>query len=534
MVEYRRPERPEPPAGWFALSLSRGGKDHVFCLPGYAFYTLFGLIPLLAAGFIAFGAYEFFHDNILFALVHRQNSMQIAYEDRLASLRGQVDRVTSRQLLDQDSFEGKVSTLISRQAQLEMRTSVVSSLAELAGVSRETTASISPIPAMTPSAQPQQQALVSAAGLEPNPAGMPAVKSGMPPKPKTVLRQKVSPEKTPQTAAPTPAPSAHTIPASPATANLPTPEASARFVPLESSPTLPKSFGAPKPRPETASEFEPLPETGATFGKSQHTSMSARPRLNAEMAALRSDTSLPVGTRIASMKISLDQIELEQVRTLNRMHIPLKASLGRMQSALEEAGISPSDLTGPQKALEVGSAMGGPFVPLKVDPKASPFEREVNGFQTTLMEAMKLRAILPALPIRAPVPYGSDVTSSFGMRVDPFLGRMAMHTGIDFRQDSGTPVRATASGKIVSAGPDGGYGNMVEIEHGNNLASLYGHLSAILVSEGQWVEKGAIIGKVGSTGRSTGPHLHYEVRVNDSPVNPERFLRAGTRLAAGE
>ena len=119
------------------------------------------------------------------------------------------------------------------------------------------------------------------------------------------------------------------------------------------------------------------------------------------------------------------------------------------------------------------------------------------------------------------------MSSPFGVRTDPFLGRPAMHTGIDLRGDIGEPAHATAAGKVTIAGWDGGYGNMVEIDHGNGLATRYGHLSEIDVKVGQIVRIGQVIGKIGSTGRSTGPHLHYETRINGEPVDPQKFLRAG-------
>ena len=114
--------------------------------------------------------------------------------------------------------------------------------------------------------------------------------------------------------------------------------------------------------------------------------------------------------------------------------------------------------------------------------------------------------------------------------MDPFLGRPAIHTGIDLRGDVGEPVHATATGRVSIAGREGGYGNMVEISHGNGLATRYGHLSAIDVKVGQTVRIGEVIGKIGSTGRSTGPHLHYETRINGEAVDPQKFLRAGLRL----
>jgi murein DD-endopeptidase MepM/ murein hydrolase activator NlpD len=118
------------------------------------------------------------------------------------------------------------------------------------------------------------------------------------------------------------------------------------------------------------------------------------------------------------------------------------------------------------------------------------------------------------------------------MRMDPFVKGPAIHSGLDIRGDMGEPVRATAAGKVETAGWNGGYGNMVEIDHGNQFSTRYGHLSAIGVKVGQMVKVGDVIGRIGSTGRSTGPHLHYETRINDEAVDPQKFLRAGVRLGA--
>jgi murein DD-endopeptidase MepM/ murein hydrolase activator NlpD len=122
--------------------------------------------------------------------------------------------------------------------------------------------------------------------------------------------------------------------------------------------------------------------------------------------------------------------------------------------------------------------------------------------------------------------------SGFGVRTDPFTGSLAMHTGLDLHGETGDPVRATADGTVTAAGWGGGYGRVVDIDHGNGLTTRYGHLSAIDVRAGQSVKAGQIIGKVGSTGRSTGPHLHYETRLRKEAVDPQKFLRAGQRLDA--
>ncbi|MEQ1724611.1 MAG: M23 family metallopeptidase [Sphingopyxis sp.] len=128
-----------------------------------------------------------------------------------------------------------------------------------------------------------------------------------------------------------------------------------------------------------------------------------------------------------------------------------------------------------------------------------------------------------AIPSRAPVDVVT-LTSSFGTRSDPFNGRRARHNGIDIPRPTGTPIYATADGTIGRAQRLGGYGNYVEVEHGNAIQTRYGHMSVIGVVSGQRVRRGDIIGYVGSTGRSTGPHLHYEVRIAGAPVNPLPFL----------
>ncbi len=117
-------------------------------------------------------------------------------------------------------------------------------------------------------------------------------------------------------------------------------------------------------------------------------------------------------------------------------------------------------------------------------------------------------------------------SSNFGYRIDPFNGQSSMHEGIDFPAESGTPIVAAASGKVVVSEWHPAYGNMLEIDHGNGLVSRYAHTSSILVKEGDLVVRGQRVATVGSTGRSTGPHLHFEVRLNGVPQNPARFLQS--------
>jgi murein DD-endopeptidase MepM/ murein hydrolase activator NlpD len=129
------------------------------------------------------------------------------------------------------------------------------------------------------------------------------------------------------------------------------------------------------------------------------------------------------------------------------------------------------------------------------------------------------------LPTLLPVVDGW-YSSNFGLRIDPFSGQSSFHEGIDFLAETGTPVVAAASGKVVFAGWHPQYGKVVDVDHGNGLVSRYAHASRLVVAEGDLVVRGQHIANVGSSGRSTGPHLHFEVRLNGVPQNPARFLRA--------
>jgi len=129
-------------------------------------------------------------------------------------------------------------------------------------------------------------------------------------------------------------------------------------------------------------------------------------------------------------------------------------------------------------------------------------------------------------------PVEGRVASSFGERIDPINGEGAFHSGIDIDAPYGTPVRATADGTVTGAAMGAGYGRAVVLDHGHNLMTLYAHLSAIAVIAGQHVTRGQVIGYVGATGRATGPHLHYEVRVHNVPVNPHKYLRLTYEEAA--
>lgn len=200
-----------------------------------------------------------------------------------------------------------------------------------------------------------------------------------------------------------------------------------------------------------------------------------------------------------------------------------------------EATVVPVDLDSPDIALDsaeaeaaVAQADATAAAVVRVTPILA---RRIGGDGDTHFHSMfsawqqmdnpETRAI--AIPSRRPVDQ-MRLTSSFGTRNDPFNGRRARHNGIDIPGPVGTPIYATADGVIGRAQRLGGYGNYVEIEHGNAIQTRYGHLSAIAVASGQRVRRGDIVGYMGSTGRSTGSHLHYEVRIAGAPVNPVPFV----------
>jgi murein DD-endopeptidase MepM/ murein hydrolase activator NlpD len=236
-----------------------------------------------------------------------------------------------------------------------------------------------------------------------------------------------------------------------------------------------------------------------------------------------------VDSAIVRLQASLDQVEGRQMAALNAVEDGMESRARRMRGVITDLGLDMAQL----EAATPRAGMGGPYVPVKLAANAGAFDRELYQINITRAQVDRLNRTLALVPYRKPVIGEVEFTSGFGIRTDPFLGRPAMHTGLDFRASMGDPVRATANGKVASAGWAGGYGRMVEIDHGNGLSTRYGHLSEIGVKVGDTIKIGQVIGQVGSTGRSTGPHLHYETRIDGEAVDPQKFLRAGVRLSAG-
>jgi hypothetical protein len=229
-----------------------------------------------------------------------------------------------------------------------------------------------------------------------------------------------------------------------------------------------------------------------------------------------------IGAALGRLEAALDWVERRQALAVSQMQDRYENKAHQIRSMLAKLGL---------KAEPVAS--GGPFVPVKLAADDQAFGRALLRVNLARADASSLSNTLLKVPLRKPIAGDIDESSPFGIRTDPIVHEAAMHTGIDFRGDTGDPIRATATGTVTVAGWTGGYGKMIEIDHGNGLATRYGHLSEIDVDVGDIVRAGSIIGKLGSTGRSTGPHLHYEVRVKGEAVDPQKYLDAGERLFGG-
>lgn len=261
------------------------------------------------------------------------------------------------------------------------------------------------------------------------------------------------------------------------------------------------TYAAPAPQPEALPAPDPL-ELRTKGGD------------RAELRDLRSSID------VAVLESRLDATTSQQTRALNEIGDAAAKSAERFRWLIFGAGIDPSRILGSERGV------GGPLVPLTAD----AFETALAKAERAKADEERLRRGVNDLPLRQPLRESYALSSQFGPRLDPFTRGMAMHTGLDMRSDFGSAARATAAGRVVAAEQAGGYGNMVEIDHGHGIVTRYAHLASFSVSPGQRVAAGAIVGRVGSTGRSTGNHLHYETRIDGEPVDPTPFLRAGEQL----
>ncbi|MBP1882055.1 murein DD-endopeptidase MepM/ murein hydrolase activator NlpD [Ensifer mexicanus] len=395
------------------------------------------VIGVFSIGYLAATTYLVLRDDLIGGTIARQARMQHEYEDRITALRAQVDRVTSRQLLDQQVVEDKVEKLLQQQSALSSRSDKLGALAASADTSE-------------------------GLGDEASPAADPL---------------------------------AFDKPA----------DAKAGVEAIEEIMGLNREAGATPIRLGALGYAPAQPENGEK-----------------ETVSDRAD-------RIFSkVTLSLKDVERDQMARMEHLTSSANRTSETIRTIVERTGVTLSAGTTEAAASKVdGNAIGGPFVEPQDE---DPFGKSLAALDSALLELEETRDAARKLPLLSPAP-ASDVTSNFGNRLDPFMGRLALHAGIDFRVSIGTRIRSAAAGTVTTAGPTGGYGNMVEIDHGNGVVTRYAHLSVILVNVGDHVRADDVIAKSGSTGRSTGPHLHYEVRLDGRAIDPVHFLRAGTKLA---
>ncbi len=240
-----------------------------------------------------------------------------------------------------------------------------------------------------------------------------------------------------------------------------------------------------------------------------------------------SDSSSEAAQTVKKVSLALPQaaalalIEARQLSLIEALTRIADRRSAAAQAKLASLGLNPQAALA---AMNDKAAEGGPLLVLatsangSIDPRFQRFGLSLARMDALERSVARLPQVLPAS-----LEY---ISSGFGFRSDPFTGAGAFHPGLDFRGPMGAPIYAAARGTVSFVGQRSGYGNCVEIDHGNGLVTRYAHMSGFRTVPGRSVQPGEVIGLIGSTGRSTGPHLHFEVRINDRPVNPRPFLEA--------
>jgi murein DD-endopeptidase MepM/ murein hydrolase activator NlpD len=233
----------------------------------------------------------------------------------------------------------------------------------------------------------------------------------------------------------------------------------------------------------------------------------------------------PIMTEAAAQSARIVRLELDEPALLGEVAQDMDKETVRLTRTLASTGLDSKTLI-----KRIGADREGVKL---IDPAESAtsegFTATINDTLTAMGKLDTIVTALNAVPLSPPTEFGS-VSSGFGARVDPFNERLAFHSGVDFSGPKGTPVVATGSGIVVFAARRGEYGNTVEVDHGYGIRTRYAHLATIIAQIGSRVDKGAIVGMLGSTGRSTGPHIHYEVWYDDVVRDPSKFIKAGQHV----
>jgi hypothetical protein len=238
-------------------------------------------------------------------------------------------------------------------------------------------------------------------------------------------------------------------------------------------------------------------------------------------------TTLSGNPDVAATTLSVNQMMDETQQAMNGIAMLATQRTESIVSELSKLGIVP-DLPTNQP-----NGVGGPFIEATEGaPTPSPMIEDANAVMDALLHYKAARDSLNFAPVHMPIAGSFRQSSGYGNRKDPFTGNRAFHSGLDFAAPTGTTVLSAADGVVSFVGERSGYGRVVEVDHGNGLTTRYAHLSAYIAREGQRVQTGTPIAQVGSTGRSTGPHLHFEVHRDEGSLDPKSFLDAGKRILA--
>jgi murein DD-endopeptidase MepM/ murein hydrolase activator NlpD len=252
----------------------------------------------------------------------------------------------------------------------------------------------------------------------------------------------------------------------------------------------------------------------------------------AQRNLVQTDRTDMAGT-IEDLKQRLSTLQESQASFVSHLTERTRQNLGDMEKTVQMTGLKVDDLL--HLTTEPGLGQGGPFIPAPTDTKDAN-ERKLLESVATLDDEVgrweKLQVILRSLPLSAPVDR-YYISSGFGERTDPMNGEAAIHEGLDMVDSIRSEVMATAPGRVVFAGWRGSYGRVVEIDHGLGIMTVYAHLDSVLVKEGDLVDYRQAIGKLGNSGRSSGAHVHYEVRFEGKPLDPMGFLKAGRYVFKG-
>jgi len=262
------------------------------------------------------------------------------------------------------------------------------------------------------------------------------------------------------------------------------------------------------------------------------TDMKGAPGAAAALTPVINEVTLTKDTDPAHI---VDTVRVSQEKLLDAADAFAKSRADRLRLAFRLAGLTPAAY------MPKGGSLGGPLIESK-DPRAlaavldvdEAFADRIQHAASDMSDAHALEAAAKDLPLAKPTSGETERSSGFGVRYDPFTGHPAFHSGLDFSGGRMAPIHATAPGVVSFTGVRSGYGNTVEIDHGRGFKTRYAHMAVISVRVGQQVALGQRLGGMGSTGRSTGTHLHYEVWVNGRAQNPDRFVKAGLYVQQAE